>query len=111
MPEPALRAEVVRHDDRAVIVEVSGEIDLATAPSLAAALDDIEAGSGRRVHLDLADVTFLDSSGISVLVECRKRLGDGGGDLVLHRATPTVQRVLEIAGLETFFELHPDAPL
>jgi anti-sigma B factor antagonist len=111
MPEPALHAEVVRDHDDVVILTVSGEIDLATAPSLAAALDDIEVGSGRRVHLDLADVTFLDSSGISVLVECRQRLEDGGAVLVLHRATPTVRRVLEISGLEAVFELRPDAPV
>jgi anti-anti-sigma factor len=111
MPEPALHAEVVRDDDLAVILTVSGEIDLATAPSLAAALDEIEAASGRSVHLDLAEVTFLDSSGISVLVNCRRRLEDAGGGLVLHRATPTVRRVLEISGLGAVFELRPDAPV
>jgi anti-anti-sigma factor len=111
MPDPTLRAEVVRDDGRAVVLALSGEIDLASAPSLAAALDGIEAGSGRSVHLDLADVTFLDSSGISVLVESRARLEAGGGSFVLHRATPTVRRVLEIAGIETLFELRPEAPV
>jgi anti-sigma B factor antagonist len=110
MADPALRTDVVRRDDRATVVAVAGEIDLATAPELGAALDGIEGSPGSTVHLDLAEVSFLDSSGISVLVDFRSRLETGGASLALHRASPTVQRVLEISGLGSMFDLRPDAP-
>jgi anti-sigma B factor antagonist len=111
MADPALRADVVRRDDRAVVVAVAGEIDLATAPQLATAFDGIETSSGSTVHVDLAEVSFLDSSGISVLVDLRSRLEAAGASLALHRASPTVQRVLEISGLGALFDLRPDAPV
>jgi anti-sigma B factor antagonist len=111
MGDPALRAEVVRQDDRVVVLSIGGEIDLATAPALAETLERVTPAPGGTVHLDVAEVSFLDSTGISVLVEARNRLEDHGASLVLHRVAPTVQRVLEISGLGTVFELRPDAPV
>ena len=48
---------------------------------------------------------FIDSSAISVLVEAQQRLGDEDKGLVLHNLGGQTRRVLEIAGLEDFFEL------
>jgi anti-sigma B factor antagonist len=111
MAEPALRVELVRQDDASAVVAVAGEIDLATAPVLSSELETVAVTSGTVVHVDLAEVSFLDSSGISALVEFRKRLEQADASLVLHRAGPTIQRVLEISGLGALFELRPDAPV
>jgi anti-sigma B factor antagonist len=94
-----------------MVLAVSGEIDLATAPMLATELEAVAPSSGAVVHLDFADVSFLDSTGISVLVDFRSRIEQAGASLVLHRAGSTVQRVLEISGLGALFELRPDAPV
>jgi anti-sigma B factor antagonist len=111
MSPPGFSVEVVRDEQPTAVVSVTGEVDLATAPELGAALDRVGQGSERQVHLDLERVTFLDSSGISVLVETQRRLASGGGRLVLHRATGPIVRVLEISGLGSFFELSEHAPV
>ena len=76
-------------------VNAAGEIDLVTAPELRGALEPI---TGRVVvHLD--EVTYLDSSGIAVLVAQHHRLASDDGELVLRRPSPFVRKTLELTGL------------
>jgi anti-anti-sigma factor len=83
-----------------VVVAVAGEVDMATAPELRTCLDALEG----RVVVDLAEVTFLDSSGMGALVVARKRLLDLGGDLVVRAPQPHVRHVLEVTGLTELLE-------
>jgi len=92
-------------DGPAVTVVVAGEIDLATAPRFGEALEQAGSSGADAVRVDMAGVTFLDSSGISVLVQSQQRLADSGRKLVLHEITEQVRRVLDISGLEAFFEV------
>jgi anti-sigma B factor antagonist len=59
--------------ERSVVITVDGELDLATAPRLRAALEGIER-DGHRTTIDLAGCTFVDSTGIGVIVEAGRRL-------------------------------------
>ena len=86
----------VRHRNGTVIVLVRGEIDLATAPELAHALDDF--GEEQSVVVDIAEVSSLDARGISVVVDHDRRLRARGHRIVLRGASPLVRRVLEITG-------------
>jgi anti-sigma B factor antagonist len=110
MADPGFEIEIMRDDDVSAVVAVVGELDLATAPTLSDALGRVAHRPGKTVRVDMERVGFLDSSGISALVEEQKRRAEAGGRLVLHRASDQVVRVLEISGLGTFFELSPDAP-
>ena len=110
MASSLLHTEVVRDDERVAVLRVAGEIDLASAPDLADALRAFGMDSPQTVHLDFGGVTFLDSSGISVLVESRRRLDEAGGGLVLHRVSPAILRVLQISGVDGLFSLDPAAP-
>ena len=76
--------------------EVSGEIDAHTAPTLAAAMVELPTGV---VTVDMAGVSFMDSSGLRVLIEAAARARDGGGDLVIVNPTPGITRLVEISGL------------
>jgi anti-sigma B factor antagonist len=78
------------------VVRLQGELDLDTAEGLPEWLIEI---SGSTVVLDLSGLSFMDSSGISAIVQARIELGD---NLVLSRPQPNVQRVLEITGLESW---------
>jgi anti-anti-sigma factor len=81
--------------DGLTAVTATGEIDLASAPELRAALEPI---TGRVVvHLD--EVTYLDSSGIAVLVAQHHRLASDHGRLVLRGPNAAVRRTLELTGL------------
>jgi anti-sigma B factor antagonist len=90
------------------VVEVGGEIDLASAPQLRDCLHQtIDAGS-RQLVVDLRQVSFIDSEGLGVLVGARRRLlrygHDGGIQLVC--AHGLVLRVLRVTGLDGVFPLH-----
>ncbi|MEP7202950.1 MAG: STAS domain-containing protein [Ilumatobacteraceae bacterium] len=91
-----LQIEVLRLDGHAVLV-VQGEIDLATAATFGAAIDRglEEAGS---VVLDFTGVTFMDSSGLNVLVSAASR-GFGGDAVLIRNAPLSVHRLLSITGL------------
>ena len=78
-------------------LRVEGELDLATAPLLMEALVDL--GSERDVHLDLALLTFLDSSGLHVIVALAESL-DGNRSVVLVNPSTAVRRCLEITGID-----------
>lgn len=75
---------------------LSGEIDAHTAPTLATAMVELPSGV---VRLDMADVSFMDSSGLRVLMEATARAREGGGDLVVVRPSAAVARLVEISGL------------
>ncbi len=77
------------------VVALVGELDMATADGLAEALTAIP-GS---LVIDLAGVTFMDSSGIAALVKTNNQLTDTGRRLVLTRPAPNVRKVLGIVGL------------
>jgi anti-anti-sigma factor len=76
--------------------KLSGEVDAHTAPMLASALAELPTGL---VTVDMQGVSFMDSSGLRVLMEATTRARDGGGDLVVARPSPTVVRLVEISGL------------
>jgi anti-sigma B factor antagonist len=80
--------------DRTVVTAV-GEIDLSTSPRLRACLADL---SGI-VVVDLGGVTFLDSSGLGVLIGAWKRLREGSGDLRLRALRNNVRQVFVATGL------------
>ena len=82
------------------VVEVAGELDLHSAPQLRAELNRaLENNASPRIVVDLAGVTFLDSTGVGVLVGALKRAREAQGALYFCGAQTRVRRVFEITGL------------
>jgi anti-sigma B factor antagonist len=82
------------------IVELRGELDVASAEFLTNALTEV---AGSTVVVDLSGLDFMDSSGIGALVVARNRIKSKGlGELVLSRPGAIVQKVLEIVGLSAW---------
>jgi anti-anti-sigma factor len=100
---PAARAVFSVADGHAVTsLRWTGEIDVTQVPELR---DEILAlPSDRSVHLDLSTVSYLDSSGLGMLVLLRKRLARRGAEVTLFDVQPPVRRVLEITGLNRAFQ-------
>jgi len=80
-------------------VTVAGELDAASSPELAAAIDPLVALPATSVVVNLEGVGFMDSSGLRTLVRAANQARDGGGSLVLARASGAVVRLLEVTGL------------
>ena len=83
------------------VVSVRGEVDVYTAPHLWDEIDRAIAESADRVVIDLSDVTFIDSSGLSVLVRAHKRLRPIDGTVVERGAAEQVSMTLEVTKLDT----------
>ena len=89
-----------------LVVSVRGDLDAATAPQLHDALQDFgQHHPERHVIVDVEGLTFIDSSGVYVLVQALKRLGSGGRRLTVSGATPGAHKVLDICGLTSVFDL------
>jgi anti-sigma B factor antagonist len=88
------------------IVTLTGEIDLHTAPSLEQALDGVLALGGTAVALDLAEVSFVDSTVLVVLLRYRERLQNLGGELVVVTQDRRVLRTFEVTGLDRVFAIQ-----
>ena len=87
-------------------VAVRGEVELATAPQLTAALDERIRGTSGPFVIDLSTVDFLDSCGIHCLVRARALLGRDDRPIALVCPPGNVRRVLELAALDELFPLY-----
>ena len=88
------------------IVTVSGEVDLATSPDLdAAVIAGLESGTNS-VIIDLTDVSFMDSSGLGVIVRALKRCREAEIELDLVITNDRVLKVFGITGLDQVIPIH-----
>lgn len=95
-----------RHLDGALVLSVSGEVDLANVSSLREHLKTaIE--TAKNLVVDLRDLRYIDSSGIAVLLEARRALARDGRSIALAAAPPMVQRILTIVRLEQVIPVFP----
>jgi anti-sigma B factor antagonist len=91
--------------DGLTVAVLRGELDVADAASVAAALA-VAAEGARTVIVDLAGLAFIDSSGAAALASAARRARLGGSDLLLAAAQQQVLRVLALTGLAGAFSLH-----
>jgi anti-anti-sigma factor len=106
-PECAPFEIVVRMDDDAVVLDVSGEFDLGEVDTFWSCLQDVNATTGTLV-VDLGDVTFIDSSAIAALLKARRSLAEQDRELRLQHTAP-VRRIFELAGLADLLESTRDS--
>lgn len=85
------------------VVVVKGEIDLAAAEPFWHVINGVLARGPKRLVIDMVDITFLDSSGLEVLLRAHAALGRLPEATVLRTPSPSVRRVLELAGVVDFF--------
>ncbi len=98
----------VRHDGRAVIVEVQGEVDLYSSPKMREALVGLTDGRSPAVLVDLSHVEYMDSSGVATLVEGLQLARQYGGQFKLAGLAPAIRDVFRFARLEKVFEIYED---
>jgi anti-sigma B factor antagonist len=89
---------------------LSGEFDLAAEPEFAQQLSRVEENGFRKVVLDLKEVTFIDSTGLRLILGLWERSRERGAELVLVRGPEAVQRVFEVTGLERLLPICEEAP-
>ena len=99
----------IEHRTEAVweVLDVAGEVDLSTAPALRSRIEQVVDGGARRLVVDLADVSFMDSSGLSVLVAGFKGMREAGGEMVVVCPNTSIAKIFSITGLDRVFSIHP----
>jgi anti-sigma B factor antagonist len=95
-----------RQEGEHTVISVSGEIDVYTAPSLRERLNDLVASGHYDLIVDMAQVEFLDSTGLGVLVGGLKRVRSQDGTLRLVCAQEKILKVFRITGLTKVFPIH-----
>lgn len=97
----------VNRDGRCMEIYLKGELDHHGAKGLMGRLDrEIEVALPLRLVLDFGGVTFMDSSGIAVVMRARQRMSALGGTVKLRRAAPQVRKVLDAAGIGRLVEME-----
>ena len=88
-------------EDRELRVSLAGEVDHHRARGLMEAMDrEIGVRLPRRLTLDLGGVTFMDGSGIAVLLRAYRRMAELGGTVTVRNVPEQAGKVLRAAGLE-----------
>jgi len=85
------------------VLFVYGEVDVLTAPLLHEALSTMMADGETSVFVDLANVTFIDSTGLTALVVAHRHLDEAGGELRLVSVPPTIANLFALVGLDERF--------
>ena len=88
------------------VVEVGGEVDVYTAPRLRDSLRRISTADAPHVILDLSAMTFIDSTGLGVIVGAVKRIREDGGTLSLRAPSRSTRKVLDITGLSEIIAIE-----
>jgi len=93
--------------DQATVVHLAGEIDLNQSPRLKLALSKLAESRPPKVIINLADVEYMDSSGVATLVDGFRRINSYRGRLVLAGMNQRVRSLFEITKLDQFFTIRP----
>jgi anti-sigma B factor antagonist len=101
-PLPRLYGELgleTRHEARATVITLSGELDLATSPTLECELDRVQSSEVGLVMLDLRGLEFMDCSGLAVVVSAHARAAKASGPLALVNVSQQIQRLMQLTGV------------
>lgn len=94
--------------DGYVLLTVEGELDIATAPRMIAALNEVLADMDVPLVVDLSDVVFMDSTGLALLMNARRRAMRNGQGFAIVCPDGPISRLFEIADMVESLRVRPD---
>jgi len=100
-----LSIQVDRRADGVIVVAPSGEVDVTTQPLLQAELRKIQAEKPKKLVVNLAEVPYMDSSGVATLVQAMQASRKQNTILVICNLQDRVRTILHIAKLDSFFSV------
>ncbi|MBA2586720.1 MAG: STAS domain-containing protein [Chthoniobacterales bacterium] len=94
--------------DRPNVLPLKGEIDLHVSPRIATSLGAMVEEKPKTLVVDLSEVSYIDSSGLAILIEGMQSVEAYGGKFALAGLQENVQPIFEIARLDQVFRIFPD---
>ncbi len=101
----------VQPEDGQVVVRLQGELDMATSPALDRALTAAVSVGGSSVVVDLASLTFMDSTGIAVLLGGCRRAEEAGQTMVVRSPRRPVLKAFRLTGVDQILAIEPGESL
>lgn len=96
------------HDDSGVtILDLSGEVDVSQAPHLRNILTKLLDQGNGRLLVNMADVAYIDSAGLSVLIAAHRKAQGANGAFGLSSPQATVQKVFNLTRMSKVFQIYP----
>jgi anti-sigma B factor antagonist len=96
----------VREVDKVVILDINGEIDLYNAPEIKSKITELTEQGKNDIIINLKKVSYIDSSGIGVLISSLSSLKKAGGSLKIINVYDSVKKVFELTKLTSFFDIY-----
>ena len=90
------------------VLPLEGEIDLHVSPRVSASLATMIDERPSQLVIDLSRVSYIDSSGLAVLIEAMQNVAEYGGNFALAGLQDNVRPIFEIARLDQVFRIFPD---
>jgi anti-sigma B factor antagonist len=103
-----MQASIIDHRPDVAVLHLRGELDADTAANLHSALADLLERPVPRIVVDLSDLKFCDSVGLSAFITCKRVITARGGWLSFACANPFLTRLLETVGLSRYFGIYQD---
>jgi anti-sigma B factor antagonist len=103
-----MQATVTDHKSDVAVLHLSGELDADTATKLHATLADLLERPVPRIVVDLTDLKFCDSVGLSAFITCKQVITARGGWLSFAGANPFLAQLMETVGLSRYFAVFPE---
>ena len=94
-----------RSEENVEIIDLKGEIDISVSNRIREAIRPLIDQRKERLLINLEGVTYIDSSGLGVLVESLQEMKKYGGRIKLVKLNPDIRKVFEVTRLDTFFEI------
>src|SRR6478736_4371215 len=108
MGENSSAATPMLRQDRANVLAIEGDIDLHVSPAVTESLNAMIKKKPERIVIDLSRVTYIDSSGIAVLILAMQEVEAYGGKFFLSGLQETLRSIFETSRLERVFRIFPD---
>ncbi|MHB1420406.1 MAG: anti-sigma F factor antagonist [Bacillota bacterium] len=91
-----------------LVARVKGELDLVVADRFREELEqNLDKQRARHLVLDLGGVSFIDSSGLGVILGRYKRVSEKGGQMAMIKVQPQIERILELSGITRLIKIYP----
>lgn len=103
-----IKLNTIAGDDLSALAEMTGAIDGNTVPSFQATLEEIKTKGIRRLVLDMSKIKYVNSTGLGSLVKYADTFKSTGGGMALIKVPPKVKIVIEMLGLNAFFDICAD---
>jgi len=102
-----LETEIRAAEPQHALVVLAGELDTSNVAQLYEALADLTREGVRHIAINLVELEFVDSTGLSALIAAHKRAEALAGELILLSPNRDIRRLFEVTGIDTYFNIQP----